>query len=114
MAERKEKISMLAAKMSELILTVIVITLVVLRVLATRSWQNLSMMKTYGLSTTLKLGKSLPQMVTKDFITSMMKAPMQIQQSSTALPMPIKELAKKTEIANGMSLKLKQIKKEEL
>ena len=103
LVERKEKTLMPAAKTSELILTAIVITLATLKVLATRSWPNLSLTRTCGSTTTPKLGKLPLLMATKVFITSMTQPLTRIQLSSTALPMPRGELAKKTETANGIS-----------
>lgn len=103
LVRRKEKISTLAAKTSELILMEIVIMLATLKVLATRSWPNLSPTKTYGSSTTPKLGKLPLQMAIETCITSMTQALMKTQPSSIAQQMPKKELAEKTEIVNGKS-----------
>lgn len=100
---RKEKISTLAAKTSELILMEIVIMLATLKVLATRLWPNSSPTKTYGSNTTPKLGKLLLQMAIETCITSMTQALMQTQPSSIVQQMPEKKLAKKTEIVNGKS-----------
>jgi multisubunit Na+/H+ antiporter MnhC subunit len=103
LAKRKEKTLMPAAKTSELILTAIVIMLATLKVLATRSWPNLSPTRTYGSTTTPKLGKSPLPTVMKASTTSMTQSLTQIQLSSTALPTPKRELAKEIDTANGRS-----------